>query len=786
MRLIGEPTTPLDPFLPGHNSPDDAVNRTTADGHMIEEAQKPSISQGDNSQRAHMQSQSKRKEIPGEETKKHIKTTSELPGSVHTDKLLFEMQKLKLDEQFRKDVPAKSRSRSVSQTSSQSNSSTGSVKSVIKKSDGQTRQSSGGGGGHDGSKIKEKKRSHRKEKQEAQQVSRQPLDVSLRSPVSSRGFEDFNHPSVRLTSLRRSSVGDSSSTSSLEKMTQFIAQAINEDPEEIRKKLAAVEKKRAKAKNKKKQTPSLEMTTAPTESKTSDFSPLASSSPQAHSSPERMTYSHGSQGSHNITDSPNVLSSYTMENSVFQSEDSISMVPLSLKELDSQDISSNQKSMSLPESGSFVHIIPQFGDTYTVRRATKEAEQQQHVPVIDPRKHRTHEIEQRLNRSLPQSKDASDSQNGNFSHPEVTGQFQSLTQGMTTLQSQFSSPRQRFETSDSAVGSMTTALTDDITNNRHSWPEATPSRQHNRRDFSQLDHLKQHTSQPTNSAAEGPTTCSAPLANLRAIAPPANNGEGPLSSTHGHQAGSFVKQDFSQVVTPLSIAPGITPFGQPSTLPHLYPSNNINGFIGVPSMMGPPHAGNGANVQTNGGLPHMAPTAYDPRMLSLGSALFPAQGLGSMNTFHGRVPFVQTVSASMGPKPSSLTPTYVQSLNADIPHNIVNPQIPLHLQTNSNMSGLPTSFTQPRVTASMPYQHTPPQQVPTGLLQVIPDYSQGATVPPPTQVIIPGEINLPQFCCVGVLTETVIPLHNSSSRWMHCEIRSVLSTANGVQVRVVG
>lgn len=199
-------------------------------------------------------------------------------------------------------------------------------------------------------------------------------------------------------------------------------------------------------------------------------------------------------------------------------------------------------------------------------------------------------------------------------------------------------------------------------------------------------------------------------------------------------------------------------------------------------MMGPPHAGNGANVQTNGGLPHMAPTAYDPRMFPLGSAVFPAQGLGSMNTFHGRVPFVQTVSASMGPKPSSLTPTYVQSLNADIPHNIVNPQIPLHLQTNSNMSGLPTSFTQPRVTASMPYQHTPPQQVPTGLLQVIPDYSQGVTVPPPTQVIIPGEIDLPQFCCVGVLTETVIPLHNSSSRWMHCEICSVLSTANGVQV----
>ena len=216
---------------------------------MKEEAQKPRITQGDNSKRAHMQSQSKRKEVPGEEARRHTKTTSQLPGSVHTDKLQFEMQKLKLDEQFKEDAPVKSRSRSVSQTSSQSNSSTGSVKSVIKKSDGQTRQSGGGGEakGHDRSKIKEKKRSHRKEKQETQQVSRQPLDVSLRSPVSSQGFEDFNHPTIRLSSLRRSSVGDSSSTSSLEKMTQFIAQAINEDPEEIRKKLAAVEKKKGKS-----------------------------------------------------------------------------------------------------------------------------------------------------------------------------------------------------------------------------------------------------------------------------------------------------------------------------------------------------------------------------------------------------------------------------------------------------------------------------------------------------------------------------------------------------------
>ncbi|KAJ7319161.1 hypothetical protein OS493_036674 [Desmophyllum pertusum] len=137
----------------------------------------------------------------------------------------------------------------------------------------------------------------------------------------------------------------------------------------------------------------------------------------------------------------------------------------------------------------------------------------------------------------------------------------------------------------------------------------------------------------------------------------------------------------------------------------------------------------------------------------------------------------------MGPKPSSLTPTYVQSLNVNIPHNNPSQQIPLHLQTNaSSFSALPTSFTQPRIPASLPFHQPSSQQMPNGLLQVRPDYSQGVSLPSPTQLIIPGEIKFPPFCCVGVLTESVIPLHNSSSRWMHCEIHSILSTANGIQV----
>ena len=751
---------------------------------------KPSIGPDEVDQKPLMQELLERKEIPGEESGHFSNATSQLPVITHTDMLPFEMQKLRLDEQFKPDIPVKNRSRSVSQTSSQSSSSSGSIKSVIKKTDKQIKQSGMSAEASNQSKTKEKKRSYRKEKEESKKATIQPLDVSLRSQIDThREFEEYYKHSSGMSSLRRSSVGDSSATSSLEKMTQFIAQAINEDPEEIRKKLVAVEKKKAKVKSKRKQVPSPETKTASSGSRTSDFNPLASSSPQANTSPERITYSQGSQED-NLSYSPNRLSSYTMENSVFTSEDATSMVPLSLKELDSKDMSPNRESISSPAGGGFVHIIPEFGDTYTVRKPKKLGDQQQHVPVIDPRKHRTHEIEQRLNRSLPQDTDSSVHYDTNFSHLVPPGQLHPLTQEMTTSQAHSSPQRQRLESSDSAVGSMTTAQTHDISNSRHSWPEATPSRQNKQKDFLQLDHVKGNTSQPSSSSStvDLPMSHAVSSKNYRVAAQVGNVGDG-LPTTaliHGHHTGNLVNQDFSHVGAPLSVAQGVAPFGNAVTVPHLYPSNNINGPIGVPGMIGPLLTGNGLNVRTGGALSHTAPTVYDPGMVPLGSAMYPAQGLGTLSSFHGHVPFVQTVSATLGPKPSSLTPTYVQSLNVDIPHNIASQQFPLHLQTNtSNISVLPTSFTQQRVSTSIPHQHTPPQQVPNGLLQVQPDFSQGAVVPPSTQMIIPGEIKLPPFCCVGVLTETVIPLHNSSSRWMHCEIPSILSTVNGVQVRVV-
>ncbi|XP_068724654.1 centrosomal protein of 192 kDa-like isoform X2 [Montipora capricornis] len=769
VRPIGEPKTPFDPLPQDNKSSEDTLQRTSADGSMKGEDQTMHLPANDISQKADLQDQLKRHDITGE-ARNLGHSKSELPNM-----LSFEIQKSKLDEQFKSDVEIKSRSRSASQNSSQSNSSTGSVKSVITKNDRQTRQSGKTTAGQNQCKAKERKHSHGKEKQESQNMSRKPFEISRQSSESLQQFEEFYKHPGRIRSLRRSSFGDSSSMS-LEKMTQFIAQAINEDPNEIRKKLTAVEKNKSKVKNKQRQPTSPEIKSASSEPRTSEFYPLASSSPQAKSSPERMTFTHVSIENRNITDSPKMLSSYTMENSVFQSEESRSMESLSLKELDADVLTPKRESLS--EAGHFVHIIPQFGDTYTVR-GTKKAEQQQHVPVIDPRKHRTQEIEQRLDNSFSENAESPD-YDGKFSHLTLTEQPHSLTQEMSHSHS--SSPRQRFQTSDSAVGSMSTSSSHDISNSRHSWPDVTVGHVEKPKALPLLDRGQEKTSQGGSTTVSNiPVTGATPIDNLIGMASMGNLSQGAPSSLllHGHQTGHFVKQDFSLGNPPLSFSRGTAPFVNSSTVSPLYPTNNIHGPIGAPSMTGPILPGNGLTVQ-NANLSHMPPTVYNPPVVHHGLAGYPTQGLGPMNTFQSHVPFVQTVSASLGPKPSSLTPTYVQSLNVDIPRKIANPQVPLNLQSSSSM--LPASFTHTGAPASIPYQLTPPQQMTTGLLQVKPEYSHGATLPQSAQVIIPGEIKFPPYCCVEVLTETVIPLHNSSSRWMHCEIRSILSTSNGVQV----
>ena len=755
------------------NSPDVILSRTSADGGFKDVIQQQSKSPDEVAQKSQTQEQSKRMERSGES--RSIKaSTTHASGTVPPDMSSFEMEKLKLDEQFKTDASLKSRSRTTSQTSSQSSSSKGSITSVIKKTNSQSAQPSRTVNGGKGSKPKERKQSHRKEKQERQNTTRKPLDVSsgLEFKTDQELEGHYMHPS-RMHSPRRSSLGDATSALPLERMTQFIAKAINEDPEEIRKKLTAVEKQKAKVKLKKKQLPSSEVKATSPNARTSDFNPLASSSPQTKPSPEKMVYSSPRriQGieQNNRQSSPEKLSSYTMEDSVFTSHDSPSMVSLKdliptwSKELDCKDFPLEQESMASSETGLFKHVIPQFGETYTVCKAKEEAEQQQTVPVIDPRKNRTHEIEQRLNRSLPQNIDPFVAYDENSPHPSMSmGQFHTLTQEMISVQSDFSPRTQRLDTSDSAVGSMTTALSKDEAINRHSWPEATPSHQHKQKEFHLADHARDNISQPGSTiTVQGHMGHTVPAGDLRVAVQTGN-------LMHEQQTTHLVNRHYP---------PGIVPLGNSGTVSQLYPPD---GSSGVPGMVGPILNGHGLNVQTHGTLAYTAPTAYGSRMVPLGSAMYPAQGHGTMNTFHGHVPFVQTVSASMGPKPSSLTPTYVQSLNVNIPQN----NLPVHLQTNgSSMSGFPATFTQPRAPESMPFHQHPSQQIRNGLLQVRPDFSQEAALPSPTQVIIPGEIKLPPFCCVGVLTETVIPLHNSSSRFMHCEIHSILCTINGVQVR---
>lgn len=758
------------------NSPDGILNRTSADGGIKNVLQQQSKSSGEVAQRWQMQEQSTKME-QSEQSRSIDASSTHTPGTVPPDVLSFEMEKLKLDEQFKTDASVKSRSRSTSQTSSQSSSSKGSVKSVIKKTNSQSAQSSRNVNGGKGSKARERKHSQRQEKKERENTMRKSLDVSsgLELKTDHELEAQYMHPS-RMSFLSRSSLGDATSA---ERMTQFIAKAINEDPEELRKKLAAVEKQKVKVKLKKKQLSSSEVKATSPNARTSHFYPLASSSPQTKSSPEKIVYSpRRFQGTeqNNSHISPEKLSSYTMEDSVFTSQDSPSMVPLSLKELDSKDFPLERESMPSSETGIFKHVIPQFGETYTVHKAKKDAEQEQTVPIIDPRKNRTHEIEQRLNRSLPQGIDPFVGYDRNFSHsPMSTGQFHTLTQEMNTMRSD-SSPRiQRLDTTDSAVGSMTSVQSQDMTNSRHSWSEAIPSNQPKQKEFHRADHARNNKSQSSSpTAVEGPMGHSALVGDLKVAVQTGN-------FMHEQQTTRLVNQHYPPVGLPLSMAQGIVPLGKPETVSQLYPPD---GSSELPGMIGPILTGHGLNVQTHGTLSYTAPAAYGSRMVPLGSAMYPPQGHGTMNTFYGHVPFVQTVSATMGPKPSSLTPTYVQSLNVNIPPNIPGQQAPLHLQANgSSLSGFPASFTQPRAPEPIPFHQHPSQHIRNGLLQVRPDFSPEVALPSPTQVIIPGEIKLPPFCCVGVLTETVIPLHNSSSRWMHCEIHSMLCTVNGVQVR---
>lgn len=773
------------------NPPDVLSNRTSADGGIKEVLQQQPKHVAKKPQKHDQLKKEKSLEAgsgPG---------TSKSQGlaAAGPEELSLEMQKMKLDEQFKVDSTFKSRSRTASQTSSQSSSSKGSIKSVVKIDSSQSVQPSKNIAGDIRSKPKEGKRLHRKEKEESQIVSTNPLDVSSRSELGlQQELQELYIHSSRIGSPRRSSVGDVSSASSLEKMTQFIAKAINEDPDEIRKKLTAVEKKKSKAKLRRKHISSSEVESISPSSRTSDFNPVSSSSPQTKSSPEKLAYSPGrAQGivPNNNSDSPDKLASYSIEDSVFRSHDSPTMIPLSMKELDSKDFPLEQESMSSSEMGNFQHVVPQFGETYTLRKPSEDNNQHLNAPMVDPRKHRTHEIEQRLNRSLPKDED-----HDNFSHPPIaTRQLHPLIQESTMWQSESSSPRQRLETSDSAVGSMTTSVSEDVTTTRHSWPEATPSRWYKTREDSRwAANAQSGAIQPggTN-ATVGLMTHVTANDNLKVAVQTSNLNEGLPSSLliHGHRPASLTNHNSSPLGIPFSTSQGIVPLVNQGTISHLYPGGNINGSIGLPGLAGPIYPGNGLSIQTHGPLSHTAPVGYGPRMAPVGSAMYPGHGHGLINTLHGQVPFVHTVSASMGPKPSSLTPNYVQSVDVNIPHSSNSQyeptrQLPLQFQSNpSNISGLPATFTQPKIPASLPFHQPSFQHDPNGLLQVRPEFSRERMLQSPSQLIIPGEIKVPSFCCVGVLTETVIPLHNSSSRWMHCEIHSILSTVNGVQVSAI-
>ena len=684
----------------------------------------------------------------------------------------LEMKKAQLDEQYRREVRAKSRSRSNSQTSSRSSSSRSSVKSVIKNDSDvkeQTALSKRSTVDDNRSKGRSRKRSDRKDKREGHK-SDQLSEVSYRSQNSGNRLQGFPLVSDKglLNTVGRC-LSSEDNAASLESLSQFIADAINEDPDKIRRQLAAVASAKANARLKKKQQ-SLstgENIEKNSTHKSQEFNPLASSSPQSTSSKEKEVYAHDQDTIH-VMSEVELPSRSPLEDSVFPLQGSPSQAPLSLKELDAKGSSpSFHESVPPSEKGIFKHVIPQFGETYTLRNAQNC--QKSGVPVVDPLGHRAHEIEQRLDQSLPPN-DQSYATNANF--PEVVTREPPHPSSARDVSTQYATPggrNQKLDTSfDSAVESMLSSVSKPTSVNRHSWPDAASSQQQKSRDFTPKDHANNTTT--SGSQETGYKTLvervSAPSAYQ--VTRPADPGP----TIENVRAGVQPQNQFSGA-PPIQTSLLGANTNIPATMATVLAGHTMPALSGFACHNGP----------AIGPLSQTASAGFGSGMLSLGSIAHPTQGFGMLNTLPNHVPLVQTVSANVASRPSSLTSTYVQSFGSGIAYNMNNQQLPLHLQTGtSSIAVLPSSISQPTVHTSVPFMQTPLPQVNNGLLQVRPDLQGGATLMSSTPVILPGDVKFPPVCCVGVLTETVIPLHNSSSRWMHCEIHSTLSTSNGVQV----
>ena len=473
--------------------------------------------------------------------------------------------------------------------------------------------------------------------------------------------------------------------------------------------------------------------------------PTGSSSPQAPHSPEKIQVSSRSlpavidpSASSAQPYTPATASSHSSECNVFFQE---SPKKFSLEERELEQQESTLPSTRAPPPFTRVHLIPEFGETYTVRKARKVMYPQ--PSTVDPLKRRTSEIEDRLDKSLSPDKASEASQSSSARDPPREKMASSSRVDLAPPS--FSRPlkqRLQLDSFDSAIGNMSSRTVDDTISRSGSYISDTAKSEPCRDSMSTFI----SAGEPSEAGTEPENQDETPRDRV-----PETYFNGPRPGEHTHPtlitSGAvpvhipasvhFVPHGPSMRGLPSGFGHTMTmPLGTMGMVPTMYPLNAL------PQTVGPPL---GFTVPA---MPQSI-TGWGPGVASVGTSLnqFPGYRLIPGVQTHSQ-PSVHTVSATSGSIPSTLTSGFAQ--------------IPMQLQAaprTGAYGGLPQDRTDPVL-------------------------GQGVLLPP-TPVIVPGEVKFPSFCCVGVTTQTVLPLHNSSSRWMQCRVEVVACTINGGQVSIL-
>ena len=352
-----------------------------------------------------------------------------------------------------------------------------------------------------------------------------------------------------------------------------------------------------------------------------------------------------------------------------------------------------------------VHIIPAFGETYTVSKTRRQVITGGRSAAQDPLKRRRSEIEDRLDKSVSPVKVADSPQEG----------------GGLDVSSRVEDQSGWSESFDSAVGNLSSHRT---------FEDSFPKTAEISFDTPNLEGTSHKSTPPGRALSTTVGSYVAPVVDRqRALLKGAADFHPAQGPADVHP--SLVPPPALQVHAPSSVH---FPFRAPIQGLQAGYAHGMDALGMGPSPFAPAPLGfrfQGAHM--NGWGAQAAPLA---------GAGNPFQGFGLM---HGQQPSVTTVSAAAGPIPATLNPAFTQ--------------LPVPLEAGMA-----------------------PHAAPYGGVGAA--HGSGPSLPF-APVIVPGEVKLPPTCCVGVSTQTVLPLHNSSSRWMQCAVGVVACAIDGKQVSVV-